>query len=72
MGSKHSSAPSMLHTSIEALKTIAAKSLCQRFNFDSTDDSKKEPVYLLCDEAQARIADLTASSVTYDVIEQLL
>jgi len=34
--------------------------LRQRFSFDSTDDSTKEPVYLTCAEAQARITDLTA------------
>jgi hypothetical protein len=34
--------------------------LRQRFGFDSTDDSTKEPVYLTCAEAQARITDLTA------------
>jgi hypothetical protein len=36
------------------------KVLRQRFSFDSTDDSTKEPVYLTCAEAQARITDLTA------------
>jgi hypothetical protein len=34
--------------------------LRQRFNFDSTDVSTREPVYLTCAEAQARITDLTA------------
>jgi hypothetical protein len=32
----------------------------QRFSFDSTDASTREPVYLTCAEAQARITDLTA------------